>query len=475
MVFEHVFERDLAQGSYLVGCERTGEAAVIDARRDVEVYLRLARAHRLRIREVTETHVHADYLSGSRELAARTGATLHLSAEGGPEAAYDFDGRPLYDGDRIRIGDVVLEVLHTPGHTPEHLSFLITDEAHADRPSHLLTGDFVFVGDVGRPDLLDEVAGGVDTRYRGARQLFESLSTRFLALPDWVQVWPGHGAGSACGKALGAVPSTTVGYERRVAWWSEALHDGDHAGFERMLLEGQPDAPGYFGRMKRWNRQGPPLLDERDAPRALDAAAVARRLQAGEIALIDARPRAIWQNDAIRGALHVPYGGKFATYAAWAFDPEADRRPVALIADDADQASLLRDKLAWSGIDRVEGFVADVEPFPREPVPSVTPAELDELSNAHVLDLRGSDERARGAIPGSRHLHAGQLPWRLDEIPRERTVVTHCQGGARSAVGASVLRAHGFPRVLELAGGYEAWASRAGRDAEPDTKSRTGP
>src|SRR5690554_1117103 len=236
MHFEHFYDPDLAQGSYLIGCQATGEAIVVDARRDFGVYVEAAERHGLRITDVTETHIHADYLSGSRELAAVTGARLHLSAEGGPDWLYAFPGEPLRDGDVLRIGNVALTALHTPGHTPEHLSFLVTDGAQADEPGFLLSGDFVFVGDVGRPDLLDEVAGAEDSRFEGASRLFRSLSGRFLSLPDFVQVWPGHGAGSACGKALGAVASTTVGYERRFAWWAGYVRDGDEEGFVRELL-----------------------------------------------------------------------------------------------------------------------------------------------------------------------------------------------------------------------------------------------
>src|SRR5690606_31683481 len=212
---------------------------------------------------VTETHIHADYLSGSRELAAATGADLHLSAEGGEEWAYGFEHLPLHDGDVIAVGNLRIAALHTPGHTPEHLAFLVTDTQLTDQPGYLFTGDWVFVGDVGRPDLLDEAAGGVDTRFAGAKQLFASLRERFMALPDHLQLWPGHGAGSACGKALGAVASSTVGYGKLPAGWRNYVATGDESGFTAELLAGQPDAPSYFGRMKRVNRDGPPLLRTR--------------------------------------------------------------------------------------------------------------------------------------------------------------------------------------------------------------------
>src|SRR5690554_6438395 len=220
MYFEQFYDTDLGQGSYMIGCQQAGVAAVIDPRRDIEVYLAAAAAKGLRIVAVSETHIHADYLSGSRELVAATGAALHLSDEGGPDWLYPFPHEPLLHGSTFEVGNVRFEAVHTPGHTPEHVMFLVSDLARSPEPVIALTGDFVFVGDVGRPDLLDEAAGQVDTRFEGTRRLFESLRTRFVTLPDHVQVWPGHGAGSACGKALGAVASSTVGYEKLTAWWA---------------------------------------------------------------------------------------------------------------------------------------------------------------------------------------------------------------------------------------------------------------
>lgn len=220
MLLERIYDEDLAQASYFIGCQAKGEAVVVDARRDVAEYLDLARRHGMRIVAVTETHIHADYLSGTRELAAVTGAETYVSGEGGVDWQYGFEAERLHHGDAIRIGNITVEARHTPGHTPEHLSFRVTDGAFSDAPGYLLSGDFVFAGDLGRPDLLDEAAGGVDTRFEGARQLFASLRDEFLALGDHVQVYPAHGAGSACGKALGALPATTVGYERLNAWWA---------------------------------------------------------------------------------------------------------------------------------------------------------------------------------------------------------------------------------------------------------------
>ena len=223
MFFQHIYDKTLAQASYLLGCQKTGEAIVIDAKRDVDTYIDIAKQNNLRITHITETHIHADFLSGSRELAALTDAEMYLSDEGGPDWQYNFSHTGLRHGDVIKVGNLSLKVLHTPGHTPESITFLLTDHPASNEPVMMFTGDFVFVGDIGRPDLLEKAAGLKGTQEIGADQMYHSIK-KFQALPDFIQVWPGHGAGSACGKALGAVPSTTVGYEKIRNW---ALQYGD--------------------------------------------------------------------------------------------------------------------------------------------------------------------------------------------------------------------------------------------------------
>jgi hydroxyacylglutathione hydrolase len=454
MLFKHIYDEDLAQGSYLIGCQATGEAVVVDARRDIEIYLDEAARRGLRIVAVTETHIHADYLSGSRELAHATGARLYLSDEGDADWKYAFGGEHLRHGDTIDVGNIRLEAVHTPGHTPEHLSFLVTDRATTEQPGFFLTGDFVFVGDIGRPDLLDEAAGGVDTRFAGARALFASLRDRFLTLPDGVQVWPGHGAGSACGKALGAVASTTVGYERLVAWWVPYVEARDEEGFVAALLEGQPDAPLYFGRMKRHNKAGPALLGAL-APLAPHSAADVRAGD-GSTLLLDVRPTAAHAAAAIPGAIHVAAGKSFVTYASYVLDPERDDRPILLLGVGAEQAESLRRALLGIGVDRVVGYVDDVAPLVGDPVPSVAPERLGSLPNVFLLDVRTKGEHLAGHVPLSRQLHAGRVLWRLDELPHDRPIVVYCQTGARSDVVGSALRAEGFD-VHELEGSYEGW------------------
>ncbi len=476
MFFKHFYDTDLAQGSYLIGCQASGEAIVVDPRRDVRMYLDEAAAQGLRIVAVTETHIHADYLSGSRELAQAAGARLYLSDEGAPRAegdedwSYGFDHVGLRNGDAIRIGNIEIEALHTPGHTPEHLSFLVTDGGLTERPGYLLSGDFVFVGDVGRPDLLDEAAGGVDTRFSGAKQLFASLRDVFLPLPDFVQVWPGHGAGSACGKALGAVASTTVGYERLTAWWRDYLERDDEEGFVAALLDGQPDAPRYFGRMKRHNRAGPALLGERAPVRRFEHDEVRRRLGV-DLHLLDTRPEAQQWLGAVPGALTVPGGKSFATYASYVLDPESDTRDLVVLAPDATTAERYRDRLAFVGIDRVVGYLPSLEPMTLQPLPLMSPAELEQLEDPYVLDVRTANEYAEGHIPGAVQLHAGRVAWNLDALPPDRRVIVHCQSGARSAVVAGLLRSEGFEDVVELEGSYLAWLAYQREKPEPPTPS----
>ena len=464
MILKRFYDEKLAQASWMIGC--SGTALVVDPARDVEVYLRAAEDARLRITHVTETHIHADFVSGARELAARTGARLLLSGEGGEDWRYGYvdDASLLHDGDTFTVGGVQIRVMHTPGHTPEHLSFVVTDSA-ADEPIGVLTGDFLFVGDVGRPDLLERAARRAGTMEAGARTLFRALRRFADEMPEWVQLWPGHGAGSACGKALSAMPTSTLGYERRFNW---AFRHADEDGFAAEVLAGQPEPPLYFARMKAINRDGPPLLGElRDPPRATDAAA----LLAEGMVLVDTRPAAEWARGHIPGTLSVPLEKSFPT---WAGSVLAYDRPFALIVAEDRVAEAVRD-LAAIGLDAPGAYATPdvVDAWIREHGPAATqpeaaPAEVDERrarGEVEIVDVRNGSEWAAGHIPGSRNLPLGRLAERLHELPRDRPLVVHCQSGARAGVALSLLRARGFTDVQHLTGDWAEWV-RQGRAAE---------
>ncbi|GAA5165349.1 MBL fold metallo-hydrolase [Ornithinimicrobium tianjinense] len=464
MLLERIYDEDLAQASYVIGCQAHGVALVVDPRRDLQVYLDLAAKHGMRIVGVTETHIHADYLSGTRELAAATGARVYLSDEGGPDWTYgpDFDGAVrMKHGHRITLGNIAIEAVHTPGHTPEHLSFLVTDGAQADQPGFMLTGDFVFVGDLGRPDLLDEAAGFVDTRFAGARDLYASLRDRFLTLPDYVQVLPAHGSGSACGKALGAIAATTVGYERTFAWWARHLAADDEQGFVDELLSGQPDAHAYFARMKHQNKVGPALLGELSPLQEQTPEQVAGALAEDTAILVDTRHHDDVHEGTVAGSLNIPGVAKAASYGAWVYDPETERRPLVLLAADADEAEALRDHLVRVGIDTASGFVTTLDGLDLVRPPLVQPEELDGLDRAMLLDVRNRTEYAEGHLPGAVQLSGGRVMWHLDELPEDGTIVTYCQSGVRNSVAASALRRAGYD-VVELDGSYLGWTAVPG-------------
>ncbi|MEH6821384.1 MAG: MBL fold metallo-hydrolase [Dietzia psychralcaliphila] len=484
MLLERIYDTDLAQASYFIGCQSSGEAIVVDPRRDLEPYFEMAEQHNMTIVKVTETHIHADYLSGTRELAAATGATTYLSGEGGEDWSYGFDAELLNDGDVIELGNIAIKAVHTPGHTPEHLMFLITDGAFADEPGYALTGDFVFCGDLGRPDLLDEVADGgdstggdstgggsgdghgagstnggstsKDTRHESAAQLFASLRDHFLTLPDHVQVFPAHGAGSACGKSLGALPSSSVGYERKFAWWPKYVQNDDEEGFVSELLDGQPDAPAYFGRMKRENRDGPPVLGYplAELPE-LPAEKVVSGIEAGELVVVDPRSADEVHEGTVSGAINLP-AGQAGTYAGWAIDPEQDTRGLVMLTENRETAEELRRHVARVGIDTTAGYITSRDGLPAFVPETVEPRGLDDSEPAMVLDVRAATEFDEGHVPDATQVHGGQVMWERDRLPDSGTIVTYCQSGARSSVVASAMRSAGYT-VVELEGSFQAW------------------
>lgn len=474
MLLERIYDEDLSQASYAIGCQAEGEMLVVDPRRDIQVYLDLAAHHGMRIVAVAETHIHADFLSGTRELAAATGATAYVSAEGGEDWTYGFDAQLLRHDDTITLGNITVQAKHTPGHTPEHLSYLITDGAFTDQPGYYLTGDFVFSGDLGRPDLLDEAVGMKDTRFAGAKQLFASLKAHFVDLGDHIQVFPGHGAGSACGKALGALPSTTIGYERQFAWWGKHLAADDEQGFIDELLDGQPDAHAYFARMKKQNKEGPAILGERPEPRLVEIDELISGMESGSLALVDTRPVDDVHAKAVPGALSIPSLGKAATHIGWAFDPEKDSAQLVVLAPDAKTAREYGDHFVRVGVDALVGYTTTLDGLQTEAPELVSPQDLEALrakeSTVLLLDVRNRTEHAAGTIPGAEQLSAGKVVFHQDQLPSPDagTIVTFCQSGVRNAVAASALRRAGYD-VVEIDGsfaGWEKWALENGQGAQ---------
>ncbi len=457
MFFEHIYDKSLAQGSYLIGCQATGEAIVIDAKRDIDTYLEIAAQNNLHITHITETHIHADFLCGSRELAAVTGATMYLSEEGGMDWQYAFPHVGLRDGDIIKVGNLSLEVLHTPGHTPESISFILVDHPATDKPVMVFTGDFVFVGDVGRPDLLEKAAGLMGTKEIGAKQLFQSLK-RFAALPEYVQVWSAHGAGSACGKALGAVHSSTVGYEKISNW---ALQYGDdEQGFTDYLLADQPEPPKYFAMMKHLNKVKRPLLVEVPKHPKLSMAQFLSAYQKG-MKVIDTRHKMNFANGFIPGSLNVQGNNSFSTWLGWLLNYEEQ---FTLIADD-DQMEDLTRKLMRIGLDNMYGYISDVNEL-GIPLQTADVIGIDEFKTyigkeeVQIVDVRGETEYRAGHVKGADHVFVGTLPDNLDKISKDRQVVVHCQAGDRSTIAYSILRKHGFDHVKNYAGGMKEWKEK---------------
>lgn len=459
MLLKYFYDKNLAQASYLIGCARTGEALVIDPARDITPYLQAAAAEKLRITHVTETHIHADYVSGSRELAAQTGAHLYLSAEGDANWQYAFAAAKttlISEGDSWMVGNIRIEALHTPGHTPEHLVFLVTDTAGADKPMGIFTGDFVFVGDVGRPDLLEEAAGFANTKEIGARHQFRSIQ-RIRELPDYLQIWPGHGAGSACGKALGAIPSTTLGYEKL---FNPAFQFDNEDAFVAWLLSDQPEAPRYFAQMKHINKHGPALLADLPQPQLADRAALDAALTAGAL-VVDLRDADAYAQAHVPGTVSIPAtSASFTTHIGWLVDYS---QPFYFIVPDADALPGVLAALRAIGIDEIGGyFLPDVvmqgaaDGLPRLNVPEL--AQRIRANGLVIVDVRGRSEYAKQHISGALNIPVGHIPRRLNEIPRDCTVITQCATGYRSQIAASLLRSYGYNNVMSLDDSEQAWA-----------------
>lgn len=450
MYFKQFYLGCLAQASYMIGSE--DEAAVVDPRRDVDVYIDEARARGLTIRYVIETHLHADFVSGHQELAKRTGAKIYFGAN----ADAKFPHVSVHEGDEIRMGEVSLRFLETPGHTPESISIVVTDHAVSEQPVSVLTGDTLFIGDVGRPDLL----GGRMSAEDLASLLYDSLHEKLLALPDETAVYPAHGAGSLCGRNISSETSSTIGQQRR---FNYALQLMTREEFIALTTADLPEAPAYFSRDVQMNREGGGALAELPAPAALSAADVAARQAAGAVVL-DTRPSAEYGAGHVPGSIHMGQSGQLASWAGALLSPET---PIVLVAEDEERIAESRTRLARVGLENVAGYLAGGirgwdeagRPLARTEQIAVDElkARLAEGADIALVDVRRPGEWTAGHIGAAVHLPLHELERRAAALDPNRPVAAVCQSGYRSSIATSLLERMGFRKVVNVVGGMAAW------------------
>ena len=452
MFLEQFYLGCLSQASYLIGDTGTGRAVVVDPRRDVEEYVETAERAGLRIELVVLTHVHADFIPGHTELAARTGAEIGM----GELSPVDFPIRRLRDGERISLGEVAIEVLATPGHTPESITLAVYEHGTDAAPAALLTGDTLFLGDVGRPDLLGAAGRTAEDM---AADLYRSLRTKILPLPDDVLVYPGHGAGSACGKALSNATVSTLGEQRRTNY---ALAPMSVEQFVAAVTDGLGAPPAYFEHEVAVNRAGHVEFDPAIPVPRIDAVTAVRRAEAGYL-LLDVRDDQHFSAGHLRHAVNVGLSGRFAEYAAAV---HATEQPVILFGTP-EQCHEARIRLARVGVDQVTAEVDDIFELDRHPelvetssrlTVAQAAARIEETPDLQVVDVRSKGEHAGGALPGAVHLCVTGLLNKVDALDPTRPVLVHCASGYRSILAASLLSSRGFTDVSDLLGGYNAWA-----------------
>lgn len=452
MIFNQYYLDCLSHASYLIGDETTGRAVVVDPQRDVAEYIADAKELGMTIELVIETHFHADFLSGHLELANGTGAKIVYSSVAKPE----FDHLGVADGERYALGDVTLEFLHTPGHTPESMSIVVYEHAGDQIPYAVLTGDALFIGDVGRPDLLASIGF---TREELADKLYDSLHNKLIPLPDATRVYPAHGAGSACGKNLSTDLWSTIGEQKATNY---ALRAPDKATFMALVTEGQPPAPGYFVYDAILNRKDRELLDETKMPDAMTYEQVRAAVDAGAL-LVDGRSPEEFALGYLKGAINIGLEGRYAEFAGSVLPPDVD---IVLMTEPGQELDG-KNRLARIGFDRVIGYLADPYETMFAHQGDVTVASrltaraFDEraaqMSDLQIVDVRNPGEVEAGAIPHAVNIPVGQLPGRLADLDAGAPTVVYCAGGYRSSVAASLLRQKGFADVSDILGGYGAW------------------
>lgn len=461
MFFKQFYLGCLAHASYMIGSE--GQAAVVDPQRDVDQYINEAEAQGFKIKYVIETHLHADFVSGHRELAARTGAEIIFGEKSGAEFAY----RPVKDGAEITLGRATLRFIDTPGHTPESISILVIDNDVSSQPQKVLTGDALFIGDVGRPDL----AGGRGyTAEQMAGLLYDSLHNKLMKLDDAVEVYPAHGAGSMCGRNISKETSSTIGEQRR---FNYALKPMSKEAFVRMMTADLPEAPAYFPRDAEINRTGAAALEELPRPRGLSPEEVENLSNQGHL-ILDVRASAAFGTGHVRGALNIGLGGQFAT---WCGTLIGLGTPIVLIADDLAAVDEAVMRLARVGIETVAGYLAggmrawdeaglEISTIPQMPVDELR-EQIAEGADLQIVDVRRPGEYADGHVPGAINLTLARLERELSKLDSDRSTAVICASGYRSSAATSILERSGFSQTFNVVGGTNGWRN-AGYEVEAE-------
>jgi len=451
MLLKHFFVNKIAHSSYLLAGKNT--CAIIDPQRDVDLYISEARAMGVEITHILQTHLHADFISGHMDLAQKTGAKIYMAKS----AKCSFNHVALSEGDVIELEDMLLQVLETPGHTPEHLSYVVIDKSRSDNPIGVFVGDSLFVGDVGRPDLFPDMAEEL------AQKLYHSLHDKLLQLPDYVEVYPAHGAGSLCGRAMGAKWRTTIGYERKA---NPTLQIKDKSTFVKSLTQDMPPAPDHFSRCSDINREGPSLVSDLPVLEELSPGQFKERMRAKDIVLLDACGYHAFAGQHIPGVWHLALNGNFPTFAGWVLPTDKD---ILLIADDYHKALEANTWARRVGVDRIVGYLDGgmvawaVAGFMTSHIDLISAEDLHEMitgtSNFVLLDVRAPREYADSHISGAINIPVADLRTRYGELNKDKTTVLICSSGNRSSLGASILKQHGFKDVYNVAGGLTGYSA----------------
>ncbi len=451
MLLKHFFTGKIAHSSYILAGKNS--CAVIDPQRDVDLYITEARALGVDITHILQTHLHADFISGHMDLAQKTGAKIYVA-----KSAYcAFDHVPLSEGDTIELEDMVLQVLETPGHTPEHLSYVVIDKSRSDSPTGVFVGDTLFVGDVGRPDLFPDMAQDL------AGKLYHSLHDKLLKLPDHVEVYPAHGAGSLCGRAMGAKWTSTLGYERQ---FNAALQIKEKSEFIKSLTEDMPPAPDHFSRCSAINREGPALLADLPEVEELSASQFQARMSDPGVAVLDTRSYHAYAGQHIPGAWHLDLNGNFPTFAGWVLPTNKD---ILLVADDYSKAL---EAVTWArrvGVDRIVGYLDGgmvawaVAGLKASGTRLLSAEELRDMITGEadfvLVDVRAELEYEDSHIQGTINIPVADLRTRHPEVNQDKNIVVICSTGNRSSLGASILEQHGFRDLLNVAGGMTGYSA----------------